>query len=54
MLSCPLESVSYEFKGKGGVITYNYPEEKKPDTKVRNDLKAIHKETFSPPKCFPF
>ena len=28
------ESVAYEFKGKGGVITYSYPEEKKPDTKV--------------------
>ena len=28
------ESVAYEFKGKGGVITYSYPEDKKPDTKV--------------------
>ena len=29
-----LESVSYEFSGRGGVITYNYPEDKQPDTKV--------------------
>jgi len=27
------ESVSYEFSGRGGVITYNYPEDKQPDTK---------------------
>ena len=26
--------MAYEFKGKGGVITYSYPEDKKPDTKV--------------------
>jgi len=31
--TCTLESVAYEFKGKGGVITYSYPEDKKPDTK---------------------
>ena len=29
-----LESVAYEFNGKGGVITFNYPDDKKPDTKV--------------------
>lgn len=29
-----LESVSYEFSGHGGVITYNYPKDKQPDTKV--------------------
>ena len=28
------ESVSYEFGGRGGVITYNYPRDKQPDTKV--------------------
>ena len=30
------ESVSYEFGGRGGVITYNYPRDKQPDTKVIN------------------
>jgi len=28
------ESVSYEFSGRGGVITYNYPEDRQPDTKA--------------------
>ena len=28
------ESVSYEFSGRGGVITYSYPRDKQPDTKV--------------------
>lgn len=28
------ESVSYEFGGRGGVITYNYPRDKQPDTKA--------------------
>jgi len=28
------ESVSYEFSGHGGVITYNYPKDKQPDTKA--------------------
>ena len=32
------ESVAYEFKGKGGVITYSYPEDKKPDTKVSGNI----------------
>ena len=31
------ESVAYEFRGKGGVITYSYPEDKKPDTKVSGE-----------------
>ena len=29
------ESVSYEFSGRGGIITYNYPKDKQPDTKVK-------------------
>ena len=29
-----LESVSYEFSGHGGVITYYYPGDEQPDTKV--------------------
>jgi len=31
--TCKNESVSYEFSGRGGVITYNYPEDRQPDTK---------------------
>ena len=30
------ESVSYEFSGRGGIITYTYPRDKQPDTKVKS------------------
>ena len=36
--------MSYEFSGRGGVITYNYQEDKQPDTKVLRDF--LEKETF--------
>lgn len=37
--SCDEESTAYKFTGAGGVITYNYPEDKRPDTK--SDLLAL-------------
>jgi len=32
--TCDQESVSYEFSGRGGIITYTYPRDKQPDTKA--------------------